>query len=395
MFNSIKMLSFVSVFFASAAWSAPTAMKMDHSLNLATFEGSTFLDVVRAEQDGVKAHLDGDFEQVYKVANWAKVNAALANFDKKVVGTVLKAFPNGKDGLKEMVDQMAGKKFTPANMVGVIRANYSGSGNIFALAHFIAMASGAGTVVHIDENNYFYNFGYKSGSEADDVKSGRSYGAGPKHPATDASDIFYLTELEEFLTEKKDIQKFYEVFLAVLTKTDVSHYGELSDLGQTVETDLIAIYTAELDRHLMVELNPSNHPWENDLAEATFLSVFNAKTGLMYKEGALAKGPLKDFWAKSTVSNRSGIGITRNDRRELQRKVSAYMRSKHPALIAAVEKVTGGGRRDGDVFRGLMEFLNNASTQEKVARDADKISKSFVNLLMKIDAEAPAIARSL
>jgi hypothetical protein len=256
------------------------------------------------------------------------------------------------------------------------------------------MASGSGTLVVIDDENYFYNFGYRDGSSPDDVKSGRSYGAGPLHAANDASDIFYLNELEQALTSGDSPELFYRSFLRVLLSTDVSTYGEMSDHYQTVATDLIAIYTAELDRHLMVDLDPARHPWENDLAEATFVSIYNAESGLMYKDGQLVEAPLRDHWAKSSVSNRSGIGITRKDRRALQQKISAYLREHDPRTVAALEKITGS-RRDGDIFRGLMEFLNHYDNQSAVTLNAKKIEELTIKILLRMKTDAAEITAAV
>jgi hypothetical protein len=302
----------------------------------------------------------------------------------------LGAFDDGEAGLRKLIKALEGKTFTPESMVSVLRTAYRGDGNIFALAHFIGMASGAGTLVRIDAENYFYNFGYRDGGEADDVKSGRSYGAGPGHAANDASDIFYLNELEQLLKEDDRPQEFYRAFLELLTAADTSGYGRLTEQQQTVATDLLAIYTAELDRHLMVNLNPSQHPWENDLAEATFVSLFNTESGMMYQDGSLTKAPLRQHWAKSSFSNRSGIGITRNDRRALQQKISAYLREYHAEEIAELESLIGS-RRDGDIFRGLMEFINNASTQGKIKANAQSITDTFVALLQITKTEADDI----
>ncbi len=300
---------------------------------------------------------------------------------------MLGAFDDGEAGLRALVKKLEGQTFTPESMVSVVRSAYRGDGNVFALAHFLAMASGAGTLVRVDAENYFYNFGYRDGSESDDVKSGRSYGAGPGHAANDASDIFYLNELEQSLQQDEHPDAFYRTFLQVLTATDTSGYNRLNDRQQTVATDLLAIYTAELDRHLMVDLNPAKHPWENDLAEATFVALFNTESGLMYQDGALVKAPLRQHWAKSTVSNRSGIGITRNDRRALQQKISVYLREYHAEEVAELEEIIGT-RRDGDIFRALMEFINNAGTQSRVKANAKKITDTFVSLLEKTKAEA-------
>ena len=385
--SMIAALSLVS----TLGLAAPPPLTMEHELTLSNRAGQTYLNVVKSERNGVKHLFDDDFAHEYTVADWSRVKEALDNFDTKISRSVLGSFHDGEAGLKALVKTLAGETFTPENIVTLIRSNDSGRGNIFALAHFIAMASGAGTLVRLDAENYFYNFGYRDGANPDDVKSGRSYGAGPGHAANDASDIFYLNELEKSLKNEGHPEAFYRVFLEVLTASDLSGYGRLSDAQQTVETDLLAIYTAELDRHLMVGLNPVRHPWENDLAEATFVSLFNAETGLMYKDGVLTEAPLRDHWAKSTVSNRSGIGITRKDRRALQQKISAYLRENYARDVSKLETIIGV-RRDGDVFRGMMEFINNVDNQADIKSNAEKLVDVFLSLLMKTKVDAAYIA---
>jgi hypothetical protein len=389
-----KSISFVIALMASSGFAAPKPLDLGHEVHLSEKSGRPYLNTVKATRGGIKSHFDADFVQTYQVAGWTKVKAAYQNFDKKIQKTVLSAFEDGEDGLKNLVISLQGSEFSPDSMVTLLRQHYHGRGNIFALAHFLSMASGAGTLVTIDEENYFYNFGYRDGSLADDVKSGRSYGAGPLHAANDASDIFYLNELEDALKTDEGVEDFYRSFLKILTSTDVSGYETLSPKFQTVETDLLAIYTAELDRHLMVNLDPAKHPWENDLAEATFVSIFNAEIGKMYKDGQFVIAPLKDHWSKSDVSNRSGIGITRKDRRSLQKIVSTYLREHASKTVVALEKIIGT-RKDGDLFRGLMEFLNNNDNQSAVTMNAQKIEDLTVKLLMQMKTEAAEIEQSI
>lgn len=380
------------------AQAAPQALPLRHETDLGDFTGKTFLETVMQRQTGIKALLDDDYVDSYELADWAAVQNALANFDAKVVRKVLGAFGNDRRSLRAFTDQLAGTRFRPNQLLGILRQNYEGRGNVFALEHFFAIASGAGTVVRIDDGNYYYNYGYKSGASADDVKSGRSYGATPKHNANDASDVMYLGELEDFLTAGRGIREFYETMLEVLTRTDVSGYenGRLNTTAQAAMTDFIAIYTAELDRHLMVDLNPRKHPWENDLAETTLVSAYAAATGLLMKDGELTEAPLKDFWSMSdTGSGRSGIGITRADRRKLQKLICDYERENHPELVRAVETLIDGRTSDGDLFRGLMEYLNQTGTQRSVRANARKLTDAFVELLMQVREDADAITESI
>lgn len=391
------------------AVAAPAALPMQHEIDLEAYKGQTFLETMIEPDTGIKAHLDADYTQEYTFADWAAVQPAVENFDTKVQGKLLRAFETGSTedsmtALEELTNKLEGKTFTPATMIRVMNQNTRIQGRgIFDVAQFFALASGAGTLVRLNDDNYYYNYGYKSGAERDDVKSGRSFGAGPEHAANDASDKFFLTELEEYLDTAPKPRQFYKTIMQILTQSDASGLSssKLSGLGQTTITDFVAIYTAESDRHIMVNLKPAIHPWENDLAEVVFLSAYGSVEGKVMKGGVLTDAPIWHWWAPSEISNRSGIGITRKDRRALQRMVSDYERGNHPELVEAVENLIdidtvvasqGRGKRyDGDVFRLVMENLNNFKTQKNVRANAEALTEAFVDFLMQVREDAPLL----
>ena len=392
-FFRANVFFFSSLLFISQSFAAPAPLPLHHHFNFENFKGRPLLEVMTME-GGIKESLDEDFEQTYQIASAATVIAALDNFDTKIVRRVLGSFPDGRQGLKKFSQKLAGKDFQPSGIVGLISANYAGSGNIYALAHFFAMASGAGTLVQIDKNNYYYNFGYRSGAEVDDVKSGRSYGAGPDHNANDASDVMYLDELEAYLQSTHDAKPFFKTLVEVITQSDTSGFSRLSREGQTVLTDFVAIYTAELDRHIMVDLDDHQHPWENDLAEATFIGAFSAIEGKVMKDGMLQVGQMREYWAQSEVSTGSGIGITRSDHRNLQRQISNYIRENEGDLAEALDSLTGG-RSDGDLFRALTEHINNYETQSRVRKNAGSLASALVALLEYVQSSSTLIAETI
>ena len=55
--------------------------------------------------------------------------------------------------------------------------------------------------------------------------------------------------------------------MQALTDCDTSGWSELSTAGQMVATDFLAIYTAESDRHLMVNNNPASIPGKSTSAQ--------------------------------------------------------------------------------------------------------------------------------
>lgn len=328
-------------------------LDIDHVVDLAKYDGQPFLAAMLEDKTGIKAQLDADYKTTYKVPSWTTVRKGVQNFDTKVVRKIGGAFSTST-GMHDFAISLKGKSFTPASAVSVSLKGTPKPTDVYTVAEVLAMSAGAGVLVQIDEHNYYYNYGYKSGALADDVMSGRSFGASPGHRANDASDTFYLTELGKLLTNTEAHTDFFKVMFDVLTQSRLDDYSKMSDLAQTVETDFLAVYTAESDRHIMSKL--VEHPWENDLAEVTMVSLWGTAVGKVMKAGKIVDGTPKDWWAKSEVSNRSGIGMTRTDRRALQRLITAYERTAHPELVKAIEDITG---HSTDMFRVTLEYLNN------------------------------------
>ena len=392
--NQFPLLVLI-LFSFSWTYAADPAIAGSHSLELKAFKGQTFLQAMIAE-DGIKTQLDADYTDTYTIASWGKVQKTLKHFDPKISKKVINSFSAGIDDLKTVVAALQGTEFQPEQLIELVKPNLPAKADVYAISQLLAFASGAGTLIVLDENNYYYNYGYKSGANPDDdVKSGRSFGAGPEHNANDASDVFYLNELEKYLTETSEMKPFYEALLKILIKCDPSGLKKLSPLGQTVLTDFVAIYTAESDRHLMVELNPNKHPWEIDLAGTTLVSAFAVKVGKIMKEGTLTEGHAREWWAMSSLGNgRSGIGETRKDRRALQKMISNYLLENAKDKTDAIQSVLGE-RRDQDLIQGLLEFLNSYDTQDAVVANADQIIHLFSELISQTAKESTEIENQI
>lgn len=251
------------------------------------------------------------------------------------------------------------------------------------------IAQGAGVAIRIDSQNYIFNIGYLDGSDPEnDVKSGRSYSVGPKGTESDPSDLAYLKGLEAYLTsEPQSAGDFIEALMRVITNCDSSVWSHLSIAGQSVATDFLAIYTAELDRHLMVKLNPRKHPWEVDLAAATFISLFNTASGLMMQDGALVPGSIQSWWAQGRVG--SGIGETRRDRIRLQKLIA---RAEHDSREAdEISKLVGEHTRD-DVIQGVLEYLNSSDApQDMTGGEGELLTYMIRNYLVHVQAHSDSI----
>ncbi len=249
---------------------------------------------------------------------------------------------------------------------------------------------GAGVALRIDANNYIFNIGYLDGSDPkNDVKSGRSYGVGPSGTQSDPSDVAYLRELESYLkAEPQAAGDFVEALMKVITDCDPSGWAKLSEDGQSVATDFLAIYTAELDRHLMVNLNVRQHPWEIDLAAATFVSIFDVESGLIFQNGEFSKGSIKNWWAQGQSG--SGIGNTRRDRLALQKLIAQVEEDSKEAkqLLKLV-----GGREDGDVIQGVLEYLNSNEAPESMSSgEGEQLTRLMRDYLANVQAHSDEIA---
>jgi hypothetical protein len=148
----------------SVAKPAPAALALMHTIDLRKQEGRALLQVMMLPNSGIKANLDDDYLHQYLFPDWNTMHDALYNFDGKVVGKVLGAFTDRAIGLKQLTDSMAGKTFTPANIVTQLQAAPSHGRDVYTTAEVMAMAAGAGTLVTLDEKTYYYNYGYASGA---------------------------------------------------------------------------------------------------------------------------------------------------------------------------------------------------------------------------------------
>jgi hypothetical protein len=362
---------------------APIAMQ--HAIELDRFDGAPFL-LVMLDTDGIKAQLDDDYITTYPISAWSIARPAIQSFDGKVVRKLTRSFSTDT-GMHDLVTALDARSFTPATIVGVLGSASPKPSDVYTVGEVLAMASGAGTLVVLDDHNYIYNYGYKSGTSFKDVMSGRSFGASPGHKANDASDTFYLGELGKLLANDADTASFYQTLFEILTRSHVAGLAKLPALGQTVATDFLAIYTAESDRHIMSHLG--GHAWENDLAEVTMVSAWGTAVGKVMTDGHIVDGVPKDYWAMSATTTRSGIGETRADRRALQRLITSYERTAHPELVANIEAITGAST---DVFRGVMEYLNDPRFLAdhdalKAIRGAD-LTAATVAFLHQIHADA-------
>jgi hypothetical protein len=385
-----------------------SALNLEKYLDLRSFQGS-FFQAMTATQNGIKACIDADGATPFNVGDWAVVQAAAVNFDPEVYQHVVGLSTGGESGLQQLVNTLAssGQTYTPLTLTSAIATamqtlnlvQVSNIGlNAVESTPFLALASGAGTLVRIDDSNYCYHVCYKPGSPdpkelAEAVKSGRSFGASPAHNSLDASDLFYLTELGSYLdpNQTADPSDFYRTIFQTLTQCDSSGWKTLSNLGQGLATDFIAIYTAELDRNLMANL--TTHSWEDDLAEVTLVSAYGVQAGMVFINGQLTPGSPTQYYAKGPTG--SGIGETRNDRHSLQCAVCQIEQSLHPDDYKTLASLIGGAPPNGDLIHQVMVFLNDPTQQATVGATASQLTDAIVQFLLDIRTEADQITAQI
>jgi hypothetical protein len=372
-------------------------------IDLDLFRGQTFLSTMLYESEdavaesGIVEQMDFDYEKTYEFPSWEQVEHGLTHFDSKNVRRVKRAFKDdsgeySQTKLKAFVDKVAGREYKIDNLWKLLSDN-GVKGKLTSIAHFFALAGSAGNLVIIDDQNYFYNIGYEDGEE----RSGRSYSASPEHGANDVSHKRYLTDLDDMLSgDEEDL--FYSIMMRVLTNTDDSEFEDLTEKGQSVATDFIAVYVAELRRHLMFDLHPNRKEWSNDYIEVTLISALCNELGSKIvvkqtdKDGytvyRFKEEPLWKWWELNPKTGRSGIGKTQYERRVLQRLVSKYIRKNHSDLA---KKISGIVKTRGDLFQGLAEYLNNFDTPTELGTDGEELTAAIVDLVAVVQEDAEEI----
>lgn len=293
---------------------------------------------------------------------------------------------------------------TKNHMNQAMKAAKVTGGNNFDLGTLYALTSGIGTKVRIDKNNANYHVMYLTGkyNSSTQVMSGRSFASGPGRGAADATDPQYLDDLEKYLIESKADQKpFYRALILALADTDPTGWAKLSKLGQAVLSDFFTVYTAEAIRHLMVNLQVGKHPWEIDLAAVTLVSSVSQKLGKVVVDGQFQDGDIGQWFAPSPNNKpggpqRSGIGITRRDRKIFQAAIHKYEATQADGkkVIAAIQKIIGTGYKN-DVIQGVFEYLSNVKTPATMGANAEKLADLVAEFIELANEDADEIAKLL
>jgi hypothetical protein len=378
----------------------------DRTINLSSLVGQTYLQAMQASGSGIFDKTEADNGAAVTIAPADQIVADVNQFDSKVSQQVVGMFKNGQADFQSVMSKIQGKSFSPQTIRGGIqpfissanlKPNASPNIAVDASADMALLASGSGTLVTIDQANYFYNVGYQKPN----VKSGRSYAVASGRSLLDPSDRDYLTEMAAYLkpTTTPDAGPFYRAMLRVLTNCNSSDYATLPASAQVTATDFLAIYTAELDRHVMVNLVPATHPWEIDLAEVTFLTSYGAASGMVMKNGALVPGTAVAYYAVGTSG--SGIGETRKDFVKLATKITAFESGAqhHPELVNAIVNLTPISDQKilsqvkADVIRRYLVYLNRPEFQSSIQSHASDFVNAMVAFLKQINVDNSQITQ--
>lgn len=410
----MKNLIFVLLILVASLSEAAAKLKYSSIVDLNEYKGQTFFSLM---QEVIKPSLDEYATQGFEMVDGKTAVAALKKVDAKVAAKALRAAGSAEQ-LKEVVDALAGQTFTFYDLPAALAKEGVGAGR-FDLTTYLALVSGGGVAVKINASNIAYNVNYGTGENENDERTGRSFGEAPGRLALDASDKHYLEILENYVrSEGTEIEHFYRSILNVLLNSDASDYRNISEAGQAVATDFIAVYTAEQDRHLMSDLK--RHPWDEALLEVTLLSAFHAgqkKIMLMHNgeftdttlkqapgcdetERVSKKASLIDYWQFSTSTdpancNRSGLNVGRKDFRNLEAAITAYEQEHNPELIENIQRHFGTSRNVDNVFAQLSEFLINYKTPGQLDADTLELAEDFTAFLMQVRKDANKISQEI
>ena len=395
--------------------------------------GQTFFELM-SKKGGIKDKLDQDYESSFEIADVDTLMEALDNFDH-VDRKIAPKIKGGKKGLKKLFEELAGTEAQVKGMYALVArtlkeqgllADPSSSFNsltIGGLVPLIAIGSGKGVLVQLDQENYCYNYGYAKGAgkprgpndtetrEQNDLdrKTGRSFGASVERNAYDPSDKDYLKDLSKYFNKSsdKELSRFYRTLFEILLKVDTSGLQKLSADGQLLLTDFIAVYMAELTRHLMTGLTA--YEWENALTEITLLAAYSASDDgkTLYGEAADNESGRELVDSSSLdVEDRMvgffGIGTQgtgldgRNKKRRhnLTQQIVKAQSKLNPDLVSEISDLVGV-KKGADIYDETMEFVNNYRTQDTVRQNADELIDAWVRFAMDTRKNAAKISKMI
>jgi hypothetical protein len=384
------------------------------TIKLSDYKGQTYFSLM---QETIKPQLDQMATNGFDIATGSTLVNALKKVDSKVASNAIRS-AGGMGQLKQIGNELSAsfRNLTFKQLPSALAKEGVGQGR-YDLATYVSLASGGGVAVLIDANNITYNVNYGTGKEEDDERTGRSFGESNARLALDASDKQYLSSLEDYIRkDNSNTRFFYQSLLEVLLNNDATHYKQITNQGQAVATDFLAVYTAEQDRHLMSNL--SSHPWDESLLEVTLLSAFHAgqkkiklifngeftdttvkqAPGCSTEKRMTQKASLTDYWQFSSSTDpencsRSGLNISRKDFRKLGSMITAYEKQVHPDIVAKVQRHFKTQKGKNNVFAQLSDFLISFETPKRLDSQTLQLAQDFSAFLVQVKTDADSADR--
>jgi len=374
------------------------------TIDLSSFQGDTYLQLALLNGNGIVDKTNVDDNTAVKIGSAVSIIQTINKFDPRISQRLYAQFKNGQTDFQSLVTPFEGRSVTPQNIGSIIGPNIKNIQNpnsaniaraLSSTSVLVLLSSGSGTIVRLNEGDYFYNVGYQTPN----VRSGRTFSITQGRPLLDPSDNDYLSEMDAYLSAAppNELARFYGALFHVLTKCDASDIPALTSAGQTVATDFFAIYTAELNRHVMANLVPDKSPWEIDIGEVTLLTSYGAASHMVMKGGKLIKGTATAYFASGSTG--SGIGDTRKDFVKLAKAITSFEESAghHPELVEKIVTLTPiqdptiNADVNGDVFRRLLIYLNRREFQQDVQNHSDDLASAVTALVVQSRADQEQI----
>lgn len=369
---------------------------------ISTWKGKTLLDSMTTPVTGIYDKNKADDAATVSIAASADIMTDLSKFDPEISSKAAGMFTNGQSDMSAIFGHLQGKMVTPKNirtaltpLIQNLKTPSDKGLAVDVLADIALLGSGSGTLVDVGGKNYFYNIGYT----VPDVKSGRSYAVSPSRPLLDPSDKDYLSEMDSVLGSSQPgaPASFLGAALNVLLNCDSSGISSLNAPAQTALIDFVAIYTAELDRHVMVKLVPSKDPWEIDIAEVTLISSYGSAAKMVMKSGSLVAGSATAYYGTGTSGG--GIGETRADFMKLGTAITTYesLPGNHPDLVNTLKGLTPISsstlltQLKGDLFRRFLVYMSNPANQAAIEMHPNDFSAAMLAFLKQIRSDESAI----
>jgi len=386
----------------------------------------TFFSLMTAKKTGIKSKMDADYPETFTVVSAKTFRAKASNFSH--VAKLERNIVDRARGLDKAVSLIAGSRLTVDKMYGKLfgvmkeeelfeeDAFTPPSRLVGAIVPLVGLASGKGVLVQLDAETYVYNYGYAQGSGGEDLeadvvnrRTGRSYGASIERNAYDPTDRDYLTELSNYVhgANTKELRNFYTTVFSILLKSDTSGIKRLKPAGQTVIADYMAIYMAELARHLMTGLK--RYEWENALTEITMLAAYSVKDDGMTLDprGGAENDKGREMVTSSEIevekrllgyfgvgTDGSGLdGANKRRRHNLSNRVVKAMRGIDENKVTEVEGLIEA-RAGRDIYDDVMEHVNSFKTQKSVATNADALIRALVDFVMSTGENAAGISET-